>query len=203
VSGTTELTAFQQSPIAASQVFGSAGVPRQHHTYIVRFQPNNQSMQTTEAAALTFAVKRCDRPKVQIKTEELNQYNKKRQVYTGFKLDPVRISFYDTADGAAQNMWQTYAQYYFGDFISGAQTGYHQYDITTGQYNSARLVSACHSHTDRMPAIQMRNGFSIRFRFCIITLRTVIIWSILTYCIIRASQTTNRMSWIMTPERYR
>lgn len=125
---------FVRSPLQATNTFASAGVPRQHHTFIVRFQPNGAVMQ--DAPFLTFAIKHCDRPKVTAKAEELHQYNKKRQIYTGFRLEPVRMTFYDTADGAAQNMWLQYAQYYFGDFAPNANVAYHQSDVTTSAFNS-------------------------------------------------------------------
>jgi hypothetical protein len=63
-----------------------------------------------------FLVKSLDQPKVQPKTEELNQYNKKRQIYTGYELSPVAISIYDTADSTVTKMWSQYTKFFFGDF---------------------------------------------------------------------------------------
>jgi hypothetical protein len=127
-------TTFISSPNQAAQVFGAAGAPRQRHLFLVRFVPNGTAM-----PSLTFAVKHCDRPKVTIKSEELNQYNKKRHIYTGFKLEPIKITFYDSSDGAAQNMWAKYARYYFGDFVSTphniSASGY-DYDVTASEFRS-------------------------------------------------------------------
>jgi len=116
-----------RSPREASKAFNVA--PKQRHVFLVRFHPNGVQSGANAIALskMSFTVKSMDRPKVNPKTEELHQYNKKRQVYTGFKLDPVRIQFYDSADGSAFKMWQQYTKYYFGDF-NGKQDGY-RYDV--------------------------------------------------------------------------
>ena len=67
---------------------------------------------------LTYAIKSIDRPKVNLKTEELNEYNKKRIIHTGFKLEPIKFQLYDSADGSAQHMFAAYCQYYFGDLMN-------------------------------------------------------------------------------------
>ncbi len=63
-----------------------------------------------------FLVKSLDQPKVQPKAEELNQYNKKRQIYTGYDLSPVNMTIYDTADSTVTQMWSQYSKFFFGDF---------------------------------------------------------------------------------------
>jgi hypothetical protein len=99
--------------------------------FLVRFTPHV----TFKASPLTYVVKHCERPKVSIKTEELNQYNKKRHIYTGFKHEPIKITFYDSAGGTAQNMWTAYSRYYFGDFMPQGASGY-SYDVITNQWNA-------------------------------------------------------------------
>ena len=123
------LTPMVVSPTQAANTFSQVGgLPRQRNVFLVRFVANSQ---TGAAQSLTFAAKSIDRPKVNTKVEELNEYNKKRLVYTGYKLEPIRVQFYDSADGAAQNMWTEYARYYFGDFNEGAAYGY---DATAPQF---------------------------------------------------------------------
>jgi hypothetical protein len=119
-----------RSPRQASQVY-AAGPPRQRNLFLVRFHANGRP----DFDKLTYVVKHCDRPKISPKAEELNQYNKRRQVYTGFKLEAIKVTFYDSADGMAQKMWQQYSQYYFGDFAPNAAAGYN-YDITTPTFNA-------------------------------------------------------------------
>ncbi|GAC1380660.1 MAG: hypothetical protein NVSMB40_20070 [Aquirhabdus sp.] len=121
------LSANLRSPLPASTIYNSSGYPRMRNIFMVRFQPNglNPAM-----ANLTFVVKHCDRPKITMKSEELNQYNKRRHIYTGFRLEPIKMTFYDSANGAAQNMWTQYSQYYFGDFAAGSNKAF-IYDVTS------------------------------------------------------------------------
>lgn len=107
------LQTMMSTPTQASDVFSQSGrFPKQKHAFLVRFVMNNNAGDP----GLTFSVKSTTRPSITFTTEELSQYNKKRVIYTGYKCDPMEIVFYDTADQAAQSLWMTYSQYYFGDF---------------------------------------------------------------------------------------
>lgn len=129
-----------RSPTQAAATFSQiGGFPRQRNVFIVRFVPSNWYI-SSFTTNLTFAIKGVDRPHVNPKTEELNQYNKKRQIFVGYKLEPIKLVFYDSADGAAQNMWAIYAGYYFGDLNnqSAQPNGTNQsyaYDITGPNFN--------------------------------------------------------------------
>ena len=126
-----------RSPRQASTVFGLQGntVPRKKSLFFVNFQRANE---TTVAGGsgwqnnLGFVVKSLDRPAVQPTTEEVNQYNKKRQITTGFKLQPMRMSFYDTADNMAMQMWNEYSRWYFGDFAQPSSS--FSYDTTAASF---------------------------------------------------------------------
>lgn len=96
---------------------------------MVRFVMANGSGSSSGTNALTYAVKSFERPKVTPVVQELNQYNKKRLIQTGAKYSPVKISFYDTIDSAAQMMWYQYANFYFGDFRQSSTANW-LYDIT-------------------------------------------------------------------------
>ena len=63
-----------------------------------------------------FLVKTVEQPTITPKIEEVNQYNRKRQVVTGYTFAPINISLFDTADAMVLRMWQDYARYYFADF---------------------------------------------------------------------------------------
>lgn len=119
------------SPIQAARVFGQAGgFPRQKHVFLAKFVvPDKSSANITN---LTFAMKSIDRPKIQTKGELLNQYNKKRQIYTGYTIEPIRATLIDSRDGAAQNMWADYSRFYFGDFAPNPN---YSYDITMPEIN--------------------------------------------------------------------
>ncbi len=125
-----------RSPQQAANTFSQVGgLARQRNVFLVRFISNVRG----DFSNLTFAAKSFDRPRVNATTEELNQYNKRRQIYTGYKLEPVNIQFYDSADGAAQNMWATYSGYYFGDLnpqtTMGNTNASYNYDVTMNTFN--------------------------------------------------------------------
>ena len=126
------MMALLRTPNQAANIYSqSGGFPKQRHTFLVRFHANNgQVMQS-----MTFAVKAVDRPTVQPHTEELNQYNKKRHIYTNYKLAPIKISFYDTADQAAMKMWAQYSRYYFGDFSQHSANSFSGSDIIGNTLN--------------------------------------------------------------------
>jgi hypothetical protein len=116
------------SPTQASDIFSQNGrFPKQRHVFLVRFL--SAEVNANLPQTLTYAIKSVDRPSVQPHTEELNQYNKKRHIYTGYKLAPLKMSFYDTADGSAQQMWSNYTKYYFGDFSQANPSMFSGHDI--------------------------------------------------------------------------
>lgn len=133
-----------RSPRQAATIFGLDGArpPRQKNLFIVKFVKNGDTSGSFTSGAsgtwnkdLGFMVKSVDRPSVEPKVEELNQYNKKRLVHTGYKIGQTRLTLYDTADSMAMRMWTEYSQYYFGDFrhSAQAQTDW-QFDTVTQQY---------------------------------------------------------------------
>ena len=123
-----------RSPRQSSNTFSQFGAyPKQRNGFIVRFLTNN----TANLGSLIFAVKSVDRPKVNVTTETLNQYNKKRLVTTKYVLEPVKIQFYDSADNSAQNLWNAYSKYYFGDLNANGPQGAssYRYDAINQSFN--------------------------------------------------------------------
>lgn len=74
-----------------------------------------------------FLVKTVDTPTINVKLEEVNQYNRVRQVVTGYKTTPINMTLYDTADALALRMWNDYARYYIADFKQNKDN--YAYDI--------------------------------------------------------------------------
>ena len=127
------------SPTQAVNTFTQlGGFARQKNVFIVRFITTTTGPILSNFSNLTFAIKTVDRPKANLKTEELNEYNKIRVVHTGRKYEPIKISLYDSADGAAQNMVAAYCQYYFGDVMTegtiGSTNNDYQYDATSSLF---------------------------------------------------------------------
>lgn len=104
---------------------------RQKHLFVVTFKRPSGTSGASWKNGLSFVIKSMERPQVQPQVEELNQYNKKRVIHTGLKYSPISCSFYDTADGAAMNMWIDYARYYFGDY--NQDKGNYQDDIINNE----------------------------------------------------------------------
>lgn len=124
------MTKYLRSPRQATSVFdlGGAQTPRPKGLFVVRFRRGDSSKGTSYwQRDLGFLVKSIDQPTISPKTEEVNQYNKKRQVFTGYTINPVNMSLFDTADGMALQMWTEYAKHHFGDFSQRAEN--YQYDL--------------------------------------------------------------------------
>jgi len=62
-----------------------------------------------------FQIKQIDKPKFNIQSETLNQYNKKRVVQTGIDYNPMTINFHDDVGDKVMRFWNDYFKYYYGD----------------------------------------------------------------------------------------
>ena len=62
-------------------------------------------------------VKAYDKPSVKFDTEELNEYNRTRIVYSGQKYNDVSITFYDVKNNPVQEFFNAYLKFISGDFL--------------------------------------------------------------------------------------
>lgn len=69
----------------------------------------------SDISAIAFKVKQIDKPRVTMTSQELNNYNKKRIVYTKIDYADATIRIYDTVDNSVLSFWVNYFTYYFGD----------------------------------------------------------------------------------------
>jgi hypothetical protein len=60
-------------------------------------------------------VKTVKLPSFNIKTHELNQYNRKRIVQTKINYDPINITFHDDGINTITKLWDAYYSYYYKD----------------------------------------------------------------------------------------
>jgi hypothetical protein len=60
-------------------------------------------------------VKSIKLPSFNIKTYDLNQYNRKRIVQTKINYDPINITFHDDSFNIVTKMWDAYYSYYYKD----------------------------------------------------------------------------------------
>lgn len=117
----------------------SNGTPRHKFEFFVKFNfneadPNVRSfvrafLNRADQDIVTQMVKNVTMPSMQIETEVLNQYNKKRISQKRINYNPVSITFHDTVEGRMLRLWEMYYEYYFRDGVAtekldlGSQTG--------------------------------------------------------------------------------
>ena len=105
---------------AASQLFGFDGiglrnVPKSKFMFYVKFHRARSQGGSGWERGLGFVVKSLDRPRVEFKTETLNQYNRKRIIHVDREFDALTLKFHDTVLEEVQRMFEEYYAYYFND----------------------------------------------------------------------------------------
>lgn len=81
---------------------------------------------------ISFALKSIDKPKIEPTVEDMNQYNQKRLIHTGYKIDSINLKFHDDVSSAVLLFWKSYLRWYFADFRSDKQESSWFYNTTTG-----------------------------------------------------------------------
>jgi hypothetical protein len=94
--------------------------PKNKFLYYVVFNVNpdalnDVSFEDRHMLELNYLVKSADLPKYTLKTETLNQYNRKTNVYTGIQYDPVTLTLHDDNNGITNKLWALYYGYYIAD----------------------------------------------------------------------------------------
>lgn len=72
---------------------------------------------------INMLVKKCDLPNFTIKTETLNQYNRKKNTQVTHTYNPIGITFHDDNMGLINQLWQNYYNYYYADPSSAKDPG--------------------------------------------------------------------------------
>lgn len=85
------------------------------------FGDPSEGARIRELSALAHKV---DLPRFTLNSTDINQYNKKVNIYTSIKYDPVNITFYDDNNNTVINLWNNYYKYFFGDPNVPRQTGF-------------------------------------------------------------------------------
>jgi len=94
--------------------------PKHKFNYYVNFDINKTAIKspafTTEHITESgLLVKTADLPKFQFTSETLNQYNRKKIVYTNINYQPVNLTLHDDANGIVNALWALYYGYYIAD----------------------------------------------------------------------------------------
>ena len=113
-------------------------IPKPKFMYYVNFNINPLASRLTSAndvqPRLGFMVKSMDRPNIQYRHQELNQYNKKRLITTGVDYGTMSMTLHDTIDEVALKMIKDYTDHYYLDFIHGENMW--RYDVSYMKDNS-------------------------------------------------------------------
>ena len=89
--------------------------PRIKNQYIVSFHYSNLTTTAggVELRNITHRVKSVDLPKIDIKSEVFNSYNKPRIIPTSIEYSPISIQFWDDRADIVQNFWTGMYEFYF------------------------------------------------------------------------------------------
>lgn len=118
-----------------------SNVPKPKFLFAVKFfKTADLSISSLDSATLqraregvVFQVKTIDRPKFQIQTDTLNQYNKKRVVQTQIQYQPVTITFHDDISEKVLTLWKDYYRFYYHDGNKFSPTQW-TYDQTAPEF---------------------------------------------------------------------
>ena len=144
------MTTFLRSKHLASRYFNAdspgysmSSIPRYRFMYYATFVANSDAVAMfpnmarlgnwDSPSGISFMIRSIDKPKVDLTVQELNQYNRKRYVYTKLKYNPIQVHIYDTVDDRALDIWRSYFMYYFGDSRTKNQATYN--DSIVGEFN--------------------------------------------------------------------
>jgi len=72
---------------------------------------------------INVLVKSVDLPNYTVTVETLNQYNRKKNIQTTHRYNPINILFHDDNMGLINALWQNYYSYYYADPISATAPG--------------------------------------------------------------------------------
>lgn len=105
----------------------SNGTPRHKFEFFVKIKFNTQlnnfvrsflDNTTGDLEIIQTMIKTITMPSMNIETEVLNQYNKKRISQTAISYNPISITFHDSVEGRTLRLWEMYYEYYFKDGLA-------------------------------------------------------------------------------------
>jgi hypothetical protein len=120
----TKKTIYLKDSRTAARLFGFKNShldqsPRTRFLFFVNFltgDVQNPAQYGNPFSGISMLVKSFSYPYITLKGDTLNQYNKKRIVYSGIEYSSFTIQFYNTYDMRVINMIRRYLSYYYGDF---------------------------------------------------------------------------------------
>ena len=102
--------------------------PKSQFLFHVSFSINTAALKTADIVQrygqeINMLVKSCDLPGFKVKTEILNQYNRKKVVQYSHDYNEIAIKFHDDNMNLINQLWQNYYSYYFADSTSARNGG--------------------------------------------------------------------------------
>ena len=79
---------------------------------------------------INMLVKSVSLPNFSVTAETLNQYNRKKNIQTTHKHNPIEINFHDDNMGIINQLWQNYYKYYYADPTSAENTNAYKRNAT-------------------------------------------------------------------------
>lgn len=103
----------------------SNGTPRHKFEFFVKIKFNTEVrdfvrafLKDNDQDIVHTMIKSIVMPSMNIDTEVLNQYNKKRISQTAISYNPISITFHDSVEGRTLRLWEMYYEYYFRDGLA-------------------------------------------------------------------------------------
>lgn len=103
-------------------------LPKQKFLFHVVFGINQSAVKDLTTVQknrneISLLVKSASLPNYTIKTETLNQYNRKKIIQTTHEYQPITIKFRDDSANIVNKLWWNYYSYYFADPITADAPG--------------------------------------------------------------------------------
>lgn len=103
-------------------------LPKQNYLFHVVFNINSAAVNDPTLLQknrneISVLVKSAALPAFTMKTETVNQYNRKKIVQLTHEYTPVAIKFRDDSDNVVNSLWRAYYSYFFADPTSANQPG--------------------------------------------------------------------------------
>jgi hypothetical protein len=122
----------------ASRMFASDQfrlAPKFDFQFHVAFNINPAALKTIDLSQrhgteINMLVKKVGLPKFTISTEQVNQYNRKKQIQMQHKFEDIAITFHDDNMSLINQLWQNYYSYYYADSISSKTSGAYNRNAT-------------------------------------------------------------------------
>jgi hypothetical protein len=90
----------------------------------------NTSLLQAFGQEINMLVKSIDLPKFSITVDQVNQYNRKKQIQTHHKFNDCVVKFHDDNMSLINQIWQQYYSYYYADSTSAQSTGSYNRNAT-------------------------------------------------------------------------